>query len=128
MTNDRVAVATLITRLYELLDEQRFDELGSVYAEDAVLEFPNGTMRGLAELTAKARERAAQYPRMQHLNTDVSVEVDGDTARMRSNHLAIHLEASGKRYDAGLVHHSEAARTAVGWRLVRVTGDLVWST
>ena len=128
MTNDRVAVATLITRLYELLDEQRFDELDSVYADDAVLEFPSGEMHGLAAVKAKARERAEQYPRMQHLNTDVSVEVDGDTARMRSNHLAIHVEPSGKRYDAGLVHHFEAARTAVGWRLVRVTGDLVWST
>jgi len=128
MTNDRVAVATLITRLYELLDEQRFDELDSVYADDAVLEFPGGEMHGLAAVKAKARERAEQYPRMQHLNTDLSVEVDGDTARVRSNHLAIHFGPAGERYDAGLVHHSEAARTAVGWRLVRVTGDLVWRT
>lgn len=128
MTNDRVAVATLITRLYELLDEQRFDELDSVYADDAVLRFPNGELRGLTEVTAKARARAEQYPRMQHLNTDLRVDVDGDRAHGRSNHLAIHFEPSGKRYDAGLVHHFEAKRTAVGWRLVRVTGDLVWST
>lgn len=128
MTNDRLEVSALITRLYELLDEQRFDELGSVYADDAVIAFPNGETRGLAAVRERARARAEQYPRMQHLNTDVSVELDGDTARMRSNHLAIHVEPSGKRFDAGLVHHFEAARTAVGWRLVRVTGDLVWST
>jgi len=128
MTNDLLEVSSLITRLYELLDEQRFDELGNVYADDAVIEFPNGTTRGLAAVQERARARAEQYPRMQHLNTDVSVELDGDTARMRSNHLAIHVEPSGKRYDAGLVHHFEAARTTVGWRLVRVTGDLVWST
>lgn len=128
MTNDHAAVAALITRLYQLLDEQRFDELDSVYADDVVLEFPNGPMRGLPAVTAKARERAERYPRMQHLNTDVAVELDGDTARVRSNHLAFHVESSGARFDAGLVHHFEAARTEAGWRFTRGTGELVWST
>jgi len=27
-----------------------------------------------------------------------------------------------------VVHHFEAARTPAGWRLTRVTGDLIWST
>jgi hypothetical protein len=128
MTNDRLAVATLITRLYELLDEQRFDELDSVYADDVVLEFPSGDMHGLAAVTAKARERAAKYPRMQHLNTDLSIDLADDHARIRSNHLAIHFEPSGARFDAGLVHRFEAARTPVGWRLTRGSADLIWSS
>ena len=130
MTNDREAVSDLITRLYRLLDEQRFDELGSVYAEDAELVLPRGRgeLHGLAAVTAKARERAEKYPRQQHLNTDLVVEVDGDVARARGNHLAFHVEPSGTRSDAGVVHHFEAARTPAGWRLTRVTGDLIWST
>jgi ketosteroid isomerase-like protein len=128
MTNDRAAVADLITRLYLLLDEHRFDELDSVYADDIELEFPNGPMRGLAAVTAKARERAERYPRMQHLNTDVVIELDGDLARVRSNHLAFHVERSGARFDAGLVHRFEAARTPAGWRFTRGAGDLVWSS
>ena len=65
MTNDREAVSDLITRLYRLLDEQRFDELSSVYAEDAELVLPRGRgeMHGLDAVTAKARERAEKYPR-----------------------------------------------------------------
>ena len=128
MTNDREAISDLITRLYRLLDEQRFDELSSVYTEDAELVFPRGEMHGLDAVKAKARERAVQYPRMQHLNTDLVVEVDGDVARARGNHLAFHVEPSGTRFDAGVVHHFEAARTPAGWRLTRVTGDLIWST
>ena len=128
MTNDREAVSDLISRLYRLLDEQRFDELGSVYTEDASLVLPRGELHGLAAVTAKARERAVQYPRMQHLNTDLVVQVDGDVARARGNHLAFHVEPSGTRFDAGVVHHFEAARTPAGWRLKRVTGDLIWST
>ena len=128
MTNDCAAVAALITRLYRLLDEQRFDELDSVYTDDVVLVFPSGEMRGLEAVTAKARARAEQYPRMQHLNTDVVVELDGDSAHVRSNHLAFHVEESGTRFDAGLVHHFDAARTGVGWRLTRGAGNLIWST
>ena len=128
MTNDHAAVAALITRLYQLLDEQRFDELDSVYADHVVLEFPSGEMHGLEAVTAKARERAERYPRMQHVNTDVVIELDEDTARVRSNHLAFHVGPSGERFDAGLVHHFEAARTAVGWRFIRGTGNQIWST
>ena len=130
MTNDREAVSDLITRLYRLLDEQRFDELSSVYAEDAELVLPRGRgeLHGLDAVTTKARERAEKYPRQQHLNTDLVVEVDGDVARARGNHLAFHVEPSGTRADAGVVHHFEAARTPAGWRLTRVTGDLIWST
>jgi hypothetical protein len=128
MTNDRAALADLITRLYRLLDEQRFDELGSVYTDDVVLAFPAGELRGLEAVTAKARARAEQYPRMQHLNTDVDVEIDGDAARVRANHLAFHVTEGGARFDAGLVHHFQAARTPAGWRLARGSGDLIWST
>ncbi len=128
MTNDHAAVAGLVTRLYRLLDEQRFEELDSVYTEDVVLNFPAGELRGLEAVTAKARARAERYPRMQHLNTDVDVKMDGDRARLRTNHLVFHVEASGERLDAGLVHHFEATRTPAGWRLTRATGDLVWST
>jgi hypothetical protein len=128
MTNDHAAVSALITRLYRLLDEQRFEELDSVYSDDVVLVFPSGEMHGLDAVTAKARARAERYPRMQHLNTDVFVELDGDRAHVRSNHLAFHVEASGTRFDAGLVHHFDAARTSVGWRLTRGAGDLIWST
>ena len=128
MTNDLAEVTDLITRLYRLLDERRFDELGSVYADDVVLEFPSADMHGLEAATAKARARAAQYPRMQHLNTDVDVTVDGDAAHVRCNHLAFHVAADGTRFDAGLVHHFEAARTEAGWRLVRGSADLIWST
>ena len=58
MTNDREAVSDLITRLYLLLDEQRFDELSSVYAADASLVLPRG--RGeLHGLEAVRRRRVS---------------------------------------------------------------------
>jgi ketosteroid isomerase-like protein len=125
MTNDRQDVADLVTRLYVLLDEGRYDELGSVYAQDVELEFPSGPMRGLDHVTEVARRRGARYDRVQHISADVLVDLDGDAARVRSNHWAVHVHPGG-RFEAGLVHHFDAARTAVGWRLTRGRADVVW--
>jgi ketosteroid isomerase-like protein len=125
MTNDRQAVTDLVTRLYALLDEGRYDELGSVYAEDVELRFPSSDMRGLDQVTAMARRRGERYDRVQHISTDLLVDVDGDAARVRTNHWAVHVHAAG-RFEAGLVHHFDAARTPDGWRLTRGRADVIW--
>ena len=125
MTNDRQEVADLVTRLYALLDEGRYDELASVYAADVELEFPSAHMHGLDEAVAMARTRGGRYDRAQHITTDLLVDVDGDRASVRSNHWAIHVHAGG-RFEAGLVHRFDAARTPDGWRLTRGRADVVW--
>jgi len=125
MTNDRLEVTDLVTRLYALLDEGRYDDLGSIYAEDADLEFPSGHMHGLAEITAMARRRGERYDRAQHITTDLLVDVDGDRAHIRANHWAIHL-LDGAREEAGIVNHFDAARGAGGWRLTRGRGEVIW--
>ena len=125
MTNDRLAVTDLVTRLYALLDEGRYDELGSVYAADIELEFPSAHMHGLDEAVAMARTRGERYDRAQHITTDLLAEVDGDRATVRTNHWAIHVHAGG-RFEAGLVHRFDAARTPDGWRLTRGRAEVIW--
>jgi ketosteroid isomerase-like protein len=140
MTNDQQAVTDLVTRLYALLDEGRYDELGSVYAEDVELQFPSGRMRGLDEVTAVARRRGEHYERVQHMSnvmvapsgsegrpdgTDVLVDLDADAARIPTNHWAVHIHAGG-RFEAGLVHRFDAVRTPAGWRLSRGSADVIW--
>lgn len=127
---DRRAVEELVTRLYVLLDEQRYDELDTIYSNDAVLRLPAAEIKGLEEIRAVARRRGETYARMQHISTDVLVELDGDRASVRTNHLAFHLhevDPESARYDAGVVHRFQAARTADGWRLTRTEGDVVWT-
>jgi ketosteroid isomerase-like protein len=125
---DRLQITELVSRLYLLLDEQRFDELGTVYTDDVELEMPAGRMRGLDEVVAVARARAARHPRMQHLTTDVVVDLDGDRAAVRTNHLAVQLGGTGEDgLAAGLVHRFEAVRTPDGWRLGRGRAEVVWT-
>src|SRR4051794_16249959 len=108
MTKDRVAVADLVTRLYALLDERRYDELGSVYAPDVELEFPSAHMHGLDEAVTMARSRGERYDRAQHITTDLLVDVEGDGARVRANHWAIHVHPGG-RFEAGAGPHLHTA-------------------
>jgi SnoaL-like domain len=127
---DRRAVTDLVLRLYLLLDEQRYDELSTVYADDVELHFPSGHMIGLEAVTSMARKRSERYDRMQHISTDIVVELDDDKARVRTNHLAFHVydaDTPATHFDAGLVHRFDAIRTADGWRIARGTADVIWT-
>ena len=127
---DRVAITELVSRLYVLLDGERFDELGSVYTEDVALSFPSAQMRGLEAVEEVARRRAATFRRMQHVSTDVVVELDGDRAVVRTNHLSFHLKDEADRqahFDAGIVHRFDAVRTPDGWRLSRGEASVIWT-
>ena len=128
---DHRELTALVSLLYAVLDERRFDELDTVYSHDAVLDFPTARMVGLAEIERVARRRADRYGEMQHFTTDVLVQLDGDRATLRTNHLAVHVHRRGgtsEHYDAGVVHHFEARRTPVGWRLCRGRAQVVWTS
>ena len=127
---DRNALIDLVTRLYAVLDEERFDELDTVYTEDATLDFPSGRMEGLDAVTAMARRRAERYRGRQHVSTDLDIEIDGDNARLRTNHLAFHVhgDAPDVHFDAGIVHRFDAVRTPRGWRLARGEAEVVWTS
>jgi len=128
---DRQELTELVSRLYVLLDEERFDELRSVYTDDVHLEFPSATMHGIDEAIAVARRRGAKYDRMQHLSTDVVIELDGDRAAVRTNHWALHVhptQTAAEDFQAGVVHRFDAVRTPGGWRLNRGHAEVVWTS
>lgn len=128
---DRAELTDLISRLYQVLDEQRFDDLASVYTDDVELDFPSGTMHGLTEVSAMARRRAADYRAMQHYNADVLIALHGDTAQLRANHIAVHLQHGDEpaaHFDVGLIHHFEAIRTPEGWRVRGGRAEVRWLT
>jgi hypothetical protein len=131
LLEDRAALTDLVSRLYALLDEERFDELDTVYTDDVELDFPSAHMHGLGEAMAMARRRAERYARMFHGSTDVLVErLDGDSAALRTNHVSVHVHPGddlGSHFDAGIVHEFDAVRTPGGWRLSRGQARVVWT-
>lgn len=127
---DRAALTDLVSRLYRLLDEERYDQLATVYTDDVELNFPSAHMSGLDEASAMAHRRAERYDRMLHSNSDVLIELDGDSATIRANHLAVHVHPGddlSSHFDAGIVHVFEASRTDDGWRLHRGRAHVIWT-
>jgi 3-phenylpropionate/cinnamic acid dioxygenase small subunit len=119
---DREAISDLIHRFGVVLDDQRFDDLQSVFAEDATITTPGGRAQGLDAIVAQATRNHTPELRTQHLVTDLVVDLDGERARARANYLAVFFTGSGDpapspRFQIGSVYRFELVRTTGGWRL-----------
>ena len=120
---DRQAITDLVSRLGLWLDEGRFDEAPSILTEDVAVSTPGGQASGIERVIAQAR-RNHQFDGLQHLISNVLVDLDGDRADVRANLVATFvgsaIEQHGERY------RFEAMRTPAGWRLSRVDVKPVW--
>jgi hypothetical protein len=121
---DRHEIADLVSRLGLWLDEGRFDEASTILTDDVAVDTPGGQAEGIERVIAQAR-RNHQFDGLQHVITNVLIDLDGDRADVRANLVAsfvgdAKLEQHGERY------RFEAVRTADGWRLSRVQVRPVW--
>ena len=119
---DRETIRDLIHRLGAVLDEQRFDDLTLVFAEDAAITTPGGHAEGLDAIVAQAARNHAPELRTQHLATDLVIDLDGDRARARANYVGVFAIGSGDpapapRFQIGSVYSFDLVRTGDGWRL-----------
>jgi hypothetical protein len=119
---DRQAISDLIHRFGAVLDEQRFDDLALVFAEDAAVTTPGGHAEGIDAIAAQAARNHTPELRTQHLATDLVVDLDGGRARARANYVGVFAVGSGDpapapQFQIGSVYRFELIRTADGWRL-----------
>lgn len=115
---DELALHRLQAVYGHLMDERDWDSLGTVFSEDAVLDFEAfglGSMNGLAEI--RRDFPGMRHPRGHHV-TNIVVDLDGDTATMRAKLLVVldnGTAVSGEYRDT-------AVRTAAGWRISHRVG------
>jgi hypothetical protein len=124
---DRQAITDLVSRLGLWLDEKRFDDT-SLFTEDVTVATPGGSAQGVELVAAQAR-RNHDHDRLQHVITNVLIDLDGDRARVRAN-LIVTMVPDGAAPEAhvtmGERYRFEAARTGLGWRLARVEVEPLW--
>jgi SnoaL-like domain len=132
---DRNEIADLVYRLGVALDEGRFDEMRSLFIEEATARTPGGTAEGREALVAQASRNHDPDERIQHVTTNLLVELDGDRAKVRANlvvHFAPPADPQGSalapppRFTLGEVYRFEVVRTRQGWRFSRVETSPVW--
>lgn len=127
---DRNEITALVYRVGAALDEGRFEDLRSVYTQDATASTPGGSVQGIDALIAQASRNHSPEQRIQHVITNVLIDFDGDRAQVRSNlivRFASRASLSEPHFTLGEVYSFDAKRTADGWRLTRVETTPVWT-
>jgi hypothetical protein len=141
---DRSEIADLVNRLGRVLDEGRFDEMRSLLVEEATARTPGGTAEGRDAMVAQASRNHRPEQAIQHLITNLLVDLDGDRASARAN-LVVHFgpadgggdgpasqggppapPAPPLEFTLGEVYRFELVRTPQGWRFARVETTPVW--
>src|SRR5258708_33935379 len=126
---DRSEIVDLVSRLGVVLDEGRFDEMQALFVEDATARTPGGTAEGREALVAQASRNHGPDQRVQHVITNVLVDLEGDRASVRAN-LAVNFTVASVagapviapivQFTLGEVYRFAVVRTGEGWRVARV--------
>jgi len=132
---DHHDITDLVYRLGMSLDEGHFDELRSLFIEQATARTPGGTAEGREALIAQASRNHTPDDRIQHVITNVLVDLEGDRASVRANLVVRFASVAGAdeaafapavQFTLGEVYRFAAVRTPEGWRFSSVETIPVW--
>lgn len=123
---DRMAAAEVILRYGSSLDERDWARLSTCFVPEVTSVLAGGPlMTGYAGLEEAVRVALGVYEATHHHIAGVEVDLDGDTARLRANLIATHLQ-DGPPFVVGGVYREELVRTVEGWRICHHQLDALW--
>ncbi|GHD29315.1 nuclear transport factor 2 family protein [Parahalioglobus pacificus] len=133
--SDRLEIQDLVYYYAHLIDTKNFDALReTVFTEDAHIDYSvfGGSVGDLESTIAYLKQAVTNelFPDTQHLNANVQVQLDGDTASGRVmcfNPMDMALP-DGKRHTffLGLWYVDDYRRTEQGWRISRRVEEKSW--
>ena len=133
--SDRFEIQDLVFRYAHLIDSRQIDELRNVFSEDAFIDYSVyggsvGNLEDTLKFLSDSLDRGV-FPNCQHLNANVQVELDGDTAAGRVmcfNPMEMTVgEGETHTFMLGLWYVDEYRRTPDGWRITRRVEEKSWA-
>ncbi|MCR9104584.1 MAG: nuclear transport factor 2 family protein [Gammaproteobacteria bacterium] len=134
--SDRFEIQDLVFHYADLIDSKQIARLrDEVFTEDAHIDYSvmGGTV-GDVDTTIEFLESTVggdMFPHSQHLNANVQIAVDGDTAVGRVmcfNPMQMALsEDTHQVFFLGLWYVDEYRRTPAGWRMSRRAEEKSWA-
>ena len=134
---DREEIAALVDRLGVALDEGPVDDMRSLLVPEATVRTPGGVSEGREAVIAQAARNHPPEQPIQHVITNLLVDLDGATATARAN-LVVHFgplagapdpavpPAPPVEYTTGEVYHFDLVRTPDGWRFSGIRATPLW--
>lgn len=130
---DRVEIEDLLTRYCAAIDAKQFDRLDAVFTEDAIIDYTrSGGIRDVFPAVKRWLEKAlAPFQVVQHLVTNVRVEIDGDRARSVCyffNPMGLPQPGGGvNTFFCGGIYRDQLLRTEQGWRIRERVNDQLYA-
>jgi len=119
---DRLAVADVVVRYFELVDAKRWDLMHEVFTEDTTARWtPDAVMEGRASVVGAMQHMSGsdEIVTYHHLGSMTPV-VDGDRAEVIAHVRAMHYGVgprAGKFYESLATQPTRFVRTVDGWRI-----------
>jgi len=130
--SDRFELQDLCYRYAQLIDERKFQQLESVFTQDAHIDYSamGGAVGGLSDTIAFLQDAMTIFSNFQHLNSNLQFSVQGDTATGRVmcfNPMEVEQEdGSVHSFMLGLWYNDEYIRSAQGWRISKRSEEKSW--
>ena len=116
---EKDAIREVLAEYCFRLDDGRFAEMAALFTEAGSWDTAFGKATGrsaIADLARSLRERAGdQRPRAIHLVTNISIALDGDGARVRSNWTVVQNSPEGPKIGSGGAYHDELVKQGGQW-------------
>src|SRR5205823_3766852 len=119
----------LLARYARGVDDNDWDLYRSVFTDDAYIDYSSaGAAAGPRdEVAAWLAQAFATIPWSQHYVTNVEIELDGDTAKVRAMfYNPMQLPGMDEPSFCGGFYHHDLVRTAAGWKSTRLVEENRW--
>jgi 3-phenylpropionate/cinnamic acid dioxygenase small subunit len=116
---EKDAIRDVLAEYCFRLDDGRFAEMAALFTENGTWDTAFGRATGrtaIAELARDLRERAGdQRPRAAHLVTNISIMLDGASAKVRSNWTVVQNSPEGPKIGSGGAYRDELVKEHGQW-------------
>ena len=131
--SDRFEIQDLLYHYADIIDRKAADELRDVFTEDAHIDYSayDGSVGDLETTIAFLKQALPAFPISQHLNANMQIKVNGDTAEGRVmcfNPMEMSLgdDQPTHVFMLGLWYVDKYVRTDNGWRIKERVEEKSW--
>lgn len=129
--SDRLEIQDLLFDYADMIDLKKFDDLRDVFTVDAHIDYSvyGGAVGDRETIITFLKEVMPLFPNTQHLNANMQIKVDGDTATGRVMCFNPQEMTQGEQtqtYMLGLWYVDKYVRTNEGWRIQERVEEKSW--
>jgi uncharacterized protein (TIGR02246 family) len=127
---DEADIRELMLAFGRALDAKDWAAYGDVFTDDGQFEILGQRRHGRDEIVAGPARDLQRFDVLQHVLTNLSVQVDGDAATASAYLIGVHVPSAAEpdqHADVGAQYTYEVRRTAEGWRFSSVALAVLWT-